>query len=106
VFENSVMRKIFVPKRDEATGYLWRLYTEELYDMYLSPDITGASEIGTCCTDRNIERVIKRHHIHPEHNDGYDSFKSYNKPAFLMFCIWFSAFLIFHECESDYKVTR
>jgi hypothetical protein len=51
VFENSVTRKIFGPKREEATGHLWILYTEELYDMYPSPDITGASEIGTCCAE-------------------------------------------------------
>jgi phosphoribulokinase len=74
--------------------------------MYPSPDITGASEIGTCCTNLNTERVAEKHHIHPEHNDGYDSFKSYNKSAFLLFCTWFSASLIFHECESAYKVTR
>jgi hypothetical protein len=32
VFENSVLRKMFGPKRDEVTGDLRRLHNEELYD--------------------------------------------------------------------------
>jgi hypothetical protein len=39
VFENSVLRKIFGPKRDEVTGDWRRLHNEELYDLYSSPDI-------------------------------------------------------------------
>jgi hypothetical protein len=35
VFENSVLRKIFGPKRDEVTGEWRRLQNEELYDTYL-----------------------------------------------------------------------
>jgi hypothetical protein len=38
VFENRVLR-IFVPKRDEATGEWRRLYNEELKDLYSSPNI-------------------------------------------------------------------
>jgi hypothetical protein len=39
VFENRVLRRIFGPKRDEATGE-WRiLHNEELNDPYLSPNI-------------------------------------------------------------------
>ena len=34
VFENSVLRKIFGPKRDEVTGEWGRLHNEELYDLY------------------------------------------------------------------------
>jgi len=33
------MRKICGPMRDEVTGEWRRLYTEELNDMYSSPDI-------------------------------------------------------------------
>ena len=75
MFENRMVRKIFGRKRDEVTGNLWRLYTKELYNMYSSPDITGASQIGPCCTELDIERVIERHHIHSEYNDGYDILK-------------------------------
>jgi hypothetical protein len=39
VCANRVMRKICGPRRDEVTGEWRRLYTEELNDMYSSPDI-------------------------------------------------------------------
>jgi hypothetical protein len=34
VFENRVLRKIFVPKRDEVTGEWRELHTEELHNLY------------------------------------------------------------------------
>jgi hypothetical protein len=34
VFENRVLRKIFVPKGDDATGELRTLHNEELHDLY------------------------------------------------------------------------
>ena len=39
VFENSVLRRIFGPKRDEVTGEWRKLHNEELYDPYSSPNI-------------------------------------------------------------------
>jgi hypothetical protein len=39
VFENRVLRRIFGPKRDEATGELRTLHNEELNDLYSSPNI-------------------------------------------------------------------
>jgi hypothetical protein len=39
VFENRVLRRIFGPKRDEATGEWRRLHNEELNDLYSSPRI-------------------------------------------------------------------
>jgi hypothetical protein len=39
VFENRVLRRIFGPKRDEATGEWRRLHKEELHDLYSSPNI-------------------------------------------------------------------
>jgi hypothetical protein len=39
VFENRVLRGIFGPKRDEATGEWRRLHNEELNDLYSSPNI-------------------------------------------------------------------
>ena len=44
VFENTVLRRIFGPRRDEVTGEWRRLHNEELNDLYCS---------------RNIVRVIK-----------------------------------------------
>jgi hypothetical protein len=34
-----VLRRIFGPKRDEVTGKWRKLHNDELYDMYLSPNI-------------------------------------------------------------------
>jgi hypothetical protein len=36
VFENRVLRRIFVPKRDEVTGGLRKLHNEELHGFYSS----------------------------------------------------------------------
>ena len=39
VFENMVLRRIFVPRRDEVTGEWRRLHNGELNDLYSSPNI-------------------------------------------------------------------
>jgi hypothetical protein len=39
VFENSVLRRIFGPKRDEVTGGWRKLHNEELHGLYSSPSI-------------------------------------------------------------------
>jgi len=39
LFENMVLRRIFGPRRDEATGKWRRLHNEELNDLYSSPNI-------------------------------------------------------------------
>jgi hypothetical protein len=39
VFENTVLRRIFGPKRDEVTGGWRKLHNEELRDLYSSPSI-------------------------------------------------------------------
>jgi len=39
VFGNRVLRRIFGPKRDEATREWRKLHTEELSDLYCSPNI-------------------------------------------------------------------
>jgi len=40
VLENSVLRTIFRPKRDEVTGEWRRLHNEELYDLFSSSNTT------------------------------------------------------------------
>jgi hypothetical protein len=39
VFENTVLMRIFGPKRDEVTGELRKLHNEELRDLYSSTSI-------------------------------------------------------------------
>jgi hypothetical protein len=39
VFENRVLRRIFVPKRDEVTGEWRKLHSEGLHNLYSCPDI-------------------------------------------------------------------
>jgi hypothetical protein len=39
VFENRVLRRIFGSKRDEVTGEWRKLHTEELSNLYFSPNI-------------------------------------------------------------------
>jgi hypothetical protein len=39
VFENRVLRRIFGPKRDEATGGWIKLHNVEIHDLYSSPSI-------------------------------------------------------------------
>jgi hypothetical protein len=38
-FENRVLRRIFVPKRDGVTGGWRKLHNEELHNLYSSPSI-------------------------------------------------------------------
>jgi hypothetical protein len=39
VLENRVMRRIFVPKRDEVAGGWRKLHNEELHNLYSWPSI-------------------------------------------------------------------
>jgi hypothetical protein len=39
VFEKTVLKRIFGPKRDEVTGEWRKLHKEELHNLYSFPDI-------------------------------------------------------------------
>jgi hypothetical protein len=44
VFENRVLRRIFVPKRGEVTGGWRKLHNEGLHDLYSSTVIINKSK--------------------------------------------------------------
>ena len=46
MFENWVLRKTSWPKRGEVIEELRRLYKEELYDLYSSPNVVWAIKSG------------------------------------------------------------
>jgi hypothetical protein len=48
VFETMMLRRIFGPKRDEATGGWRKLHNEELHNLYSSPSIIRMMDSGTC----------------------------------------------------------
>ena len=50
VFENSILRRIFEPKRDENGE--WRRLHEELHSLYRSPNIVKSRrfKIGRACS--------------------------------------------------------
>jgi hypothetical protein len=60
VFENRVLRRIFGPKRDEATGEWRRLHNEELNDLYSSPNIIRVIKSRRMRWAGHIARVGKR----------------------------------------------
>ena len=67
VFENTVLRRIFGPRRDEVTGERRRLHNEELNDFYPSPNIVRviktkrmrwAGHVARMGEERGVYRVL------------------------------------------------
>jgi hypothetical protein len=71
VFENTVLRRIFGPKRDEVTGEWRKLHNEELHILYSSPDIVRhikswrmrwAGHVARMGEERKVHRVLLGKH--------------------------------------------
>jgi hypothetical protein len=67
VFENTVLRRIFGPRRDEVTWEWRRLHNEELNDLYCSPNIgrviksrrmRWAGHVARMGEERGVYRVL------------------------------------------------
>jgi hypothetical protein len=57
VFEKSVLRRIFGPKRDEVTGEWRKLHNEELHDLYSSPIIVQVIKSRRMKLAGNVARM-------------------------------------------------
>jgi hypothetical protein len=57
VFENRVLRRIFGPKRDEVTGEWRKLHSEEVHNLYSSPDIIRQVKSRRMRWTRYVERM-------------------------------------------------
>jgi hypothetical protein len=57
VFENRVLRRIFGPKRNEVTGEWRKLHSEELHNLYSSPDIIKQVKSRRMRWERHVARM-------------------------------------------------
>jgi hypothetical protein len=60
VFENSVVRRIFRPKRDEVTGGSRKLHNEELHNLYSSPTIIRMIKTRKMRWEEHVARMGRR----------------------------------------------
>jgi hypothetical protein len=82
VFKSWVLRRIFVPKRDEVTGEWRYLHNEELHNLFSSQDIIRqiksrrmrwADHVARMEEERRVYKVLvgkhegKRPHGRPRH---------------------------------------
>ena len=59
VFENRGLRRIFGPKRDEATDMWRKLHNEGLNDLYSSPNIVRMIKSRSTRWERQVARMGK-----------------------------------------------
>jgi len=64
MFENRVLRRIFEPKRDEVTGEWRELHTEELNDLYFSPNIVRVMKSRRMRWAGHVARMRERRCIY------------------------------------------
>jgi hypothetical protein len=57
IFENTVLRRIFGPKRDDVTGQWRKLHNEELHDLYSSPTILRVIKSKRMRWAENVARM-------------------------------------------------
>jgi hypothetical protein len=60
VLENTVLRKIFGPKRDEVTGEWRKLHNEELRDLYSSPSIVRIIKARRMRSEGHVARMEEK----------------------------------------------
>ena len=64
VFENRMLRRIFGPKRDEATREWRKLHNEELNDLYSSPNIVRVIKSRRIWWAEHVARMGKKRFVY------------------------------------------
>jgi hypothetical protein len=64
VFENRVLRRIFVPKRDRVTGGWRELHNEELHNLYSSPSIIRIIKSRRLRLARHVARMGEKRNVY------------------------------------------
>ena len=64
VFENSVLKRIFGPKRDEVTSEWRKLHNEELNDLYSLPNIVQVIKSRRMRWAGHVAHVVERRGIY------------------------------------------
>jgi hypothetical protein len=59
MFENRVLRRLFVPTRDEVTGEWRKLHNEKLHELYTSPNIVRVIKSRIMRWARHVARMAK-----------------------------------------------
>jgi hypothetical protein len=60
VFENRLLRSIFGPKRDEVIEGWRKMYNEELYNLYVSPNIFRIIKLRRIIWTGHVARMGKK----------------------------------------------
>jgi hypothetical protein len=64
VFENRVLRRIFGPKRDEATEGCRKLHNKKLHDLYSSPSIIRITKSRRMRWVGNVARKGEKRNVY------------------------------------------
>ena len=63
VFENTVLRRMFGPRRDEVTRDWRKLHNEELNDLYCSPNILRVIKSRRMGSAGHVARMRERRDV-------------------------------------------
>jgi hypothetical protein len=64
VFENTVLKRIVGPRRDEITGYWRKMHKEELQLLYSSPNIIRRSKSSTMRSVGHVARMGEKRKVY------------------------------------------
>ena len=64
MFQNSMLRRMFGPKRDEVTGEWRKVHNEELNDLYCSPNIVRVIKSRRMRWVWHVARMVERRGVY------------------------------------------